>query len=156
MVKIGRGQPVPELVKDISTHDQCPPVSTYSFAFLQLLISSKCFNLFCSPSSQLDTLAEENLHNILRVPVSGESAEEDPEDPEEEEERAPRKAAPRPSKRSRAKVSSSEAGASGEASAKKPKVTKPPPLDSKKAERERLKLPSTAGRHSRPNISGAT
>ncbi|KAK1685496.1 hypothetical protein QYE76_046344 [Lolium multiflorum] len=46
-------------------------------------------------------------------------------------------------------------GASGEASAKKPKVTKPPPLDSKKAERERLKMLSTAGRPSRPNIPGA-
>ncbi|KAK1660502.1 hypothetical protein QYE76_048661 [Lolium multiflorum] len=92
----------------------------------------------------LDTLAEESLRNILRVPVSGESADEDPEDPEEEEERAPRKAAPRPSKRSRAKVSGSEAGASGEASAKKPKVTKPPPLL------------SAVGRPSRPNILGTT
>ncbi|KAK1652095.1 hypothetical protein QYE76_069900 [Lolium multiflorum] len=128
LVKIGRGQPVPELINDISTHDKCPP---------------------------LDTLAEDNLRNILRVPVSGESMEEDPEDPEEEEERAPRKATPRPSKRSRAKVSGSEAGASGEASAKKPKVTKPPPLDSRKAERERLKMLSTAGRPSRPNIPGA-
>ncbi|KAK1692560.1 hypothetical protein QYE76_009257 [Lolium multiflorum] len=59
LVKIGRGQPVPELIKDINTHDQCPP---------------------------LDTLAEEDLRNILRVPVSGDAAEEDPEDPEDEEE----------------------------------------------------------------------
>jgi hypothetical protein len=29
-------------------------------------------------------LAEENFRNILRVPVSGEVAEEDPEDEEEE------------------------------------------------------------------------
>ncbi|KAK1650983.1 hypothetical protein QYE76_068788 [Lolium multiflorum] len=104
----------------------------------------------------LDTLAEEDLRNILSVPVSGDVAEEDPEDPEEEEEQAPRKAAPRPSKRPRARASGSDAGASGEASAKKPKVTKPPPLDSKKAERERLKLLATAGKHSRPNILGAT
>ncbi|KAK1614824.1 hypothetical protein QYE76_020341 [Lolium multiflorum] len=48
-----------------------------------------------------------------------------------------------------------EAGASGEASAKKPKIVKPPPLDSRKAERERLKMLSTAGKHSRPIIPGA-
>ncbi|KAK1629408.1 hypothetical protein QYE76_003723 [Lolium multiflorum] len=129
LVKIARGQPVPELIKDINTNNQCPP---------------------------LDTLAEEDLRTILRVPVSGDAVEEDPEDPEEEEERAPRKDAPRPSKRPRARGSGSDAGASGEASAKKPKVTKPPPLDSRKAERERLKLLATAGNRSRPNIPGAT
>jgi hypothetical protein len=106
--------------------------------------------------SQLDTLAEENLRNILRVPVSGEAAEEDPEDDDEEEEQAPRKAAPRPTKRPRAKASGSEAGASGEASARKAKVVKPPPLDSRKAERERIKLLTTAGKRSRPIIPGAT
>jgi hypothetical protein len=100
-------------------------------------------------------LAEEDLRNILRVPVSGDVAEEDPEDAEEEEERAPRKDAPRPSKRPRTRASGSNAGASGEASPKKPKVTKLPPLDSKKAERERLKLLATAGKRSRPNIPGA-
>ncbi|KAK1665852.1 hypothetical protein QYE76_054011 [Lolium multiflorum] len=126
LVKVGRGQPIPELIKDIYTNDQCPPLAT---------------------------LAEENLRTILRVPVSGDTAEEVPEDEEEEEE--PRKVAPRPAKRPRAKASGSEAGASGEASAKKPKVTKPPPLDSRKAERERLKMLSTAGKRSRPNIPGA-
>ncbi|KAK1643002.1 hypothetical protein QYE76_060807 [Lolium multiflorum] len=129
LVKIGRGQPVPELIKDINTNNQCPP---------------------------LDTLAEEDLRNILRVPISGDAAEEDPEDDEEEEEQAPQKAAPRPSKHSRAKASGSEAGASGEASAKKPKVTKQPTLNSKKAEREHIKLLATAGKRSRPNIPGAT
>ncbi|KAK1685390.1 hypothetical protein QYE76_046238 [Lolium multiflorum] len=129
LVKIARGQQVPELVKDINTHDKCPP---------------------------LDSLAEENLRTILRVPVSGDSAEEDPEDPEEEEEQAPRKAAPRPTKRSRAKVSGSDAGGSGEASAKKPRVVKPPPLDSRKAECQRLAMLSTAGKPSRPCIPGAT
>nr|XP_051229513.1 uncharacterized protein LOC127347361 [Lolium perenne] len=59
LVKIGQGQEVPELMKDIKTNDQCPP---------------------------LDTLAEEDLRNILRVPVSGDAVEEDPEDLEEEEE----------------------------------------------------------------------
>ncbi|KAK1692195.1 hypothetical protein QYE76_008892 [Lolium multiflorum] len=128
LVKIPRGQQVPELIKDIYTNDQCPP---------------------------LNTLAEENFRTILRVPVSGDAAEEVPEDEEEEEEQAPRKAAPRPSKRPRAKASGSEAGASGEASAKKSKTVKPPPLDSRKAERARLKMLSTAGKHTRPIIPGA-
>ncbi|KAK1602469.1 hypothetical protein QYE76_037324 [Lolium multiflorum] len=127
LVKVGRGQPIPELIKDIYTNNQCPPLAT---------------------------LAEENLRTILRVPVSGDTAEEVPEDEEEEEEQAPRKA-PRPTKRPRAKASGSEAGASGEASAKKPKIVKPPPLDSRKAERERLKMLSTAGKRSRPIIPGA-
>ncbi|KAK1680446.1 hypothetical protein QYE76_041294 [Lolium multiflorum] len=61
---------------------------------------------------------------------------------------------PRPSKRPRAKAPGS-AGASGEASAKKPKTIKPPPLDSRKAERERLKMLATAGKRSRPIIPGA-
>jgi hypothetical protein len=82
-------------------------------------------------------------------------AEEDPEDNDEVEEQDPKKAASRTVKRPRAKVSGSEAGASGEASAKRAK-TKPPPLNSKKAERERLKLQSTTGKGSRPLIPGAT
>ncbi|KAK1619735.1 hypothetical protein QYE76_025252 [Lolium multiflorum] len=80
LVKVGRGQPIPELIKDIYTNDQCPPLAT---------------------------LAEENLRTILRVPVSGDTAEEVPEDEEEEEEQAPRKVAPRPAKRPRAKASGS-------------------------------------------------
>jgi hypothetical protein len=128
------------------------------------LCSFRCFKLhkfldvnfdFYSYSSQLNTLAEENFRTILRVPVSGDAAEEVPEDDEEEEEQAPRKAAPRPSKRPRAKASGSEAGASGEASAKKSKTVRPPPLDSRKAERARLKMLSTAGKRSRPIIPGA-
>jgi hypothetical protein len=100
-------------------------------------------------------LAEDNFRNILRVPVSGEVAEEDPEDDEEEEEQAPKKAAPRPTKRPHAKASGSEAGASGEASAKKAKIVNPPPLDSRKAERDRIKLLTTAGKRSRPILPGA-
>ncbi|XP_071681865.1 uncharacterized protein [Lolium perenne] len=128
LVKIPRGQQVPELFKDMYTNDQCPP---------------------------LNTLAEENFRTIIRVPVTGDTAEEAPEDDEEEEDQAPRKAAPRPTKRPRAKASGSEAGASGEASAKKPKTTKPPPLDSRKAERARLRMLSTAGQGTRPIIPGA-
>ncbi|KAK1617172.1 hypothetical protein QYE76_022689 [Lolium multiflorum] len=98
----------------------------------------------------LETFAEENFCTILRVPVSGEAAEEVPEDDDEEEEHVPRKAAldlqrsPRQSFRL--------AGASGEASAKKPKTVKPPPLNSKKAERERLKLLATGGNVRAPSF----
>ncbi|KAK1610691.1 hypothetical protein QYE76_034364 [Lolium multiflorum] len=63
LVKIPRGQQVPELIKDISTHDKCPP---------------------------LDSLAEENLRTILRVPVSGDSVEEDPEDPRRKKSECPK------------------------------------------------------------------
>ncbi|KAK1650806.1 hypothetical protein QYE76_068611 [Lolium multiflorum] len=129
LVKVIRGQPVPEIVMDIKINNQCPP---------------------------LDTFAEEHFRAIIREPMSAEGAEEDPEDEDEEEKQAPKKAAPRIAKRPRAKVSGSEAGASGEASAKKAKIIKPPPLDSKKAERERLKLLANAGKESRPLIPGAT
>ncbi|KAK1687156.1 hypothetical protein QYE76_048004 [Lolium multiflorum] len=100
---------------------------------------------------KLNTLAEEDFRAILRVPVTEDTAEEVPDDDEEEEEQAPRKAAPRPTKRPRAKAS----GASGEASAKKPKTVKPPPLDSRKAERARIRMLSTAGQGTRPIIPGA-
>ena len=100
-------------------------------------------------------MAEEDFRAILRVPVTEDTAEEVPDDDEEEEEQAPRKAAPRPTKRPRAKASGSEAGASGEASAKKPKTVKPPPLDSRKAERARIRMFLTAGQGTRPIIPGA-
>jgi hypothetical protein len=99
-------------------------------------------------------LGEEDFQSVLRVLVSGDAAEEDPEDDDEEEEQAPKKAAPRPTKHPRAQVIGSEAGASGEASAKKAKI-KTPPLNSRKAEREHPKLLVTAGKGSRPLIPGA-
>ncbi|KAK1666415.1 hypothetical protein QYE76_054574 [Lolium multiflorum] len=124
LVKIGRGQPIPELIKDIYTNNH------------SILWRRKTFAPY------------------FVVPVSSDAAEEVPDDEEEEEEQAPRNAAPRPLKRPRAKASGSEAGASGEASAKKPKTIKPPPLDSRKAERERLKM--LASRQTpRPIIPGA-
>ncbi|KAK1650231.1 hypothetical protein QYE76_068036 [Lolium multiflorum] len=129
LVKVTQGQPVPEIVIDIKTNNECPP---------------------------LETLAEEDFKTILREPLSHELAEEDPEDEDEQEEQAPKKVSPRPAKRPRAKASGSEAGASGEASAKKAKTTKPPPLDSKKAERERLKLLANAGKGACHLIPGAT
>ncbi|KAK1664996.1 hypothetical protein QYE76_053155 [Lolium multiflorum] len=104
----------------------------------------------------LDSLAEENFKTILREPMSHDLAEEDPEDDDEQEEQAPKKAAPRPAKCPCAKVTGSDASASGEASAKKAKTVKPPPLDSKRAERERLKLLANAGKRSCPLIPGAT
>ena len=121
----------------------------FNFSILEVFLTYHLLPL------QLDSLAEEDFRNVLRVPASAEGAEEDPEDDGEEEEQAPKKAAPRPAKRPRAKASGSEAGASGEASAKKAK-TKPPPLDSKKAERERLKLLANAGKRSRPLLPGAS
>ncbi|KAK1685160.1 hypothetical protein QYE76_046008 [Lolium multiflorum] len=73
----------------------------------------------------LATLAEENLRTILRVPVSGDTAEEVPEDEEEEEEQAPRKAAPLDLRLLPAPKLPPGAGASGEASAKKPRSSSP-------------------------------
>ncbi|KAK1686795.1 hypothetical protein QYE76_047643 [Lolium multiflorum] len=123
----------------------------------QLTLSwfSRESSLYAKRAPDLNTLAEESFRTILRVPVSGDAAEEAPEDDEEEEEQAPHKAAPRPAKRPRAKASGTDAGASGEASAKKPKTIKPPPLDSRKAERARLRMLSTAGQRTRPIIPGA-
>jgi hypothetical protein len=115
-----------------------------------------CPNFFPWFIFQLNALTEENLRSLLRAPIGGVTAEEDPEDDDEEEERVPHKAAPRHTKRPRAKASGSEAGGSGEASAKKAKTVKPPPLDSRKADRERIKLLTTAGKRSRPTLPGTT
>ncbi|KAK1603621.1 hypothetical protein QYE76_027294 [Lolium multiflorum] len=95
LVKVTRGQPVPEIGMDIKTNNECPP---------------------------LDTLAGEDFKTNLREPLSHDQVEEDPEDDDEKEEQAPKKAAPRLAKRPRTKASGSEAGASGEASAKKAKT----------------------------------
>ncbi|KAK1645513.1 hypothetical protein QYE76_063318 [Lolium multiflorum] len=129
LVKILRGQEVPGINKDIFTDNKCLP---------------------------LNNLAEEHLRNVIRTPASAEAAEEDPEDDDEEEEPTPKKEAPRTAKRPRAKVSGSDAGASGEASAKKAKTKPLPPLNSKKEERYRLKMLATTGEGSRLLIPGAT
>ncbi|KAK1677097.1 hypothetical protein QYE76_037945 [Lolium multiflorum] len=123
LVKIGRGQPVPELIKDIHTNNH------------SILWRRKTFAPF------FVSLSAATRRKRFRTT-------------KRRKRKAP-KAAPRPSKRPRAKASGSEAGASGEASANKPKTTKPPPLNSKKAERECLKMLSTAGKRSRPIIPGA-
>jgi hypothetical protein len=102
---------------------------------------------------QLNSLAEGNFRRIFRQPA--EKAKEDPEDGDEDEQ-APKKAAPRATKRLHAKASDSDAGASGEASAKKAKTKPPPRLDSKKAERDRIKMLATTGNGSRPLLPGAT
>jgi hypothetical protein len=99
-------------------------------------------------------LAEDNFRLNFVSPAG--KVEEDPEYGDDGEEQDPKKAAPRATKHPRAKVSGSEAGASGEASAKKAKTKPPPRLDSKKAEREHIKLLATAGKGSRPLLPGAT
>ncbi|KAK1643755.1 hypothetical protein QYE76_061560 [Lolium multiflorum] len=101
--------------------------------------------------SPLATLAEENLRTILRVPRQRDTARRFRKTKRRKRSQHPARwhldlrSVPRPAR----------AGATGEASAKKPKIAKPPPLDSRKAERERLKMLSTAGKHSRPIIPGA-
>jgi hypothetical protein len=102
-------------------------------------------------------LAEDSFRDVLRLPVDAGKEEEDAEDEDEEEEQAPKKkAAPRVPKRPRAKVSGIDAGTSGEASAKKARTKAPPRLNSKKAERDHIKVLSTTGRGSRPLLPGAT
>jgi hypothetical protein len=65
---------------------------------------------------QLNSLADDNFRSIFHQPAD--KAEVDPEDGDEDEQ-APKKAAPRATKRPRAKASGSEAGASGETSARR-------------------------------------
>ncbi|KAK1677143.1 hypothetical protein QYE76_037991 [Lolium multiflorum] len=129
LMKFARGQEVPYINKDIFINNKCPPLNSF---------------------------AEDSFKDVFRLPVAG-MAEEDPEDDDEEEEQAPKKkAAPHVPKRPRAKVSSTDAGTIGEASAKKARTRAPPRLDSKKAERDRIKLLATAGKGSRPLLPGAT
>jgi hypothetical protein len=102
-------------------------------------------------------LAEDGFRDVFHLPVDAGRAEEDPKDEDEEEEQAPKKkSAPRAPKRPHAKVFGTDTGTSGEASAKKARTKAPPRLDSKKAERDRIKLLATTGRRSRPQLPGAT
>ncbi|KAK1649211.1 hypothetical protein QYE76_067016 [Lolium multiflorum] len=82
LVKIGRGQPIPELIKDIYTNNQCPP---------------------------LDTLRRK-IRTIL-CPRAGDTAEEVPDDEEEEEEQDTPQGSPPSFKRPRAKVPASRPSA---------------------------------------------
>ncbi|KAK1615228.1 hypothetical protein QYE76_020745 [Lolium multiflorum] len=104
---------------------------------------------------KLNSFAEDGFRYVFRLPSDAERVEEDPEDGDEGGEQAPKKASPS-AKRPRAKVFGSDAGTSGEASAKKAKTKPPPRLESKKAERDRIKLLATVGRGSRPLLPGAT
>jgi hypothetical protein len=113
---------------------------------------SNFFNVFLY---QPNSLAEDSFRDVFRLPADAGKVEEDPEDGDEGEEQAPKKAAPQ-AKRPRTKVSDTDAGTSGEASAKKAKTKPPPRLDSKKAERDHIKLLATAGRGSCPQLPGAT
>jgi hypothetical protein len=154
LVKITRGQPVPEICKDIAINNKCPPVR---ICYL-VIFASHSWNVltFSTFPLQLNTLAEDSFRNILRVPASAEETEEDPEDGDEGEEQAPKKIAPRAAKRPRAKVSGPKAVASGKTSTKKAKTKPLLHVDSKKVERDRIKLLATAGKGSRPIIPGAT
>ncbi|KAK1698170.1 hypothetical protein QYE76_014867 [Lolium multiflorum] len=96
----------------------------------------------------LNSLVEDSFRDVFRLPTDAGKVEEDPEDDNEGEEQIPKKAPPRAPKRPRAKVSGTDAGTSGEASAKKEKTKPPQRLDSKKAERDRIKLLATAERGS--------
>jgi hypothetical protein len=106
-------------------------------------------------------LAEEDLRVIFRTPVDTAKAEEEPEDEEEEEEEeAPKKkAAHHDPKHPRGKTHRADVGTSGEAFTKN---AKPAPTsgarcyDSKKVERERIKMLAIAGRGTRPTLPGAT
>jgi hypothetical protein len=67
--------------------------------------------------------------------------------------------APHPSKRPRSKSSGPDVGTSAEGSAKKAKTAPSSGLrrlDSKRAERDRIKMLATAGRGTRPSLLGAT
>jgi hypothetical protein len=138
LVKLTRGQEVPEINKDMYINNKCPPVrfALGHFAFCLYMLLT-----FLTLHFQLNTLVEEDLRVIFRTPINTEKAEEDPED--EEEEAPKKKAAPRAPKRPRGKSSRADVETSGEASAKK-------------AERERIKMLATAGRGTRPTLPGAT
>ncbi|KAM0913770.1 hypothetical protein ACQ4PT_011943 [Festuca glaucescens] len=126
LVKVTRGQVVPEISKDIHVNGDCP---------------------------LLNTLAEEDFGDIFRIAVADSGkAEETPEEEEEEEEEQTEKYAPRPSKRPRGGSSGPDVDPSAEGSAKKAKTTPaggPRRLDSKHAERERLKMLATSGKGAR-------
>ncbi|KAK1680192.1 hypothetical protein QYE76_041040 [Lolium multiflorum] len=124
LVKIGRGQPIPELIKDIYTNDHS-----------LLWRRTTCAPYFASPSVATRRRRFRMTKRRKRSKHPGRQLLD-------------LRSVPAPKLRL-------DAGASGEASAKKPKIIKPPPLDSRKAERGRLKMLSTAGKRSRPIIPGA-
>jgi hypothetical protein len=81
------------------------------------------------------------------------------EEEEEEEEEPKKKNAHRPSKLPRGKSSRPDVGTSGDGSAKKAKTAPSSGarcFDSKKAECDRIKMPATAGKGTRPTLPGAT
>ncbi|KAK1666242.1 hypothetical protein QYE76_054401 [Lolium multiflorum] len=101
--------PVPAVHEGLPKFNNKPPEELASWSFIPSLALIPTLEKTARRISWLlDTLAEEDLRNILRVPVSGDAAEEDPADDDEEEEHMPRKDTPRPSKRPRAKASASK------------------------------------------------
>jgi hypothetical protein len=95
-------------------------------------------------------LVEDGFRDVFRLPADAGRVEEDPEKNDEGEDHAPKKVAPRATKHPRANVSGIDAGTSSEAFSKKAKTKRPPRLDSKKVERDRIKMLSTTGKGSRP------
>jgi hypothetical protein len=85
--------------------------------------------------------------------------EEALEEEEAEEEEQSKRYAPRPSKRARGKSSEPNVETSCEGSAKKAKTAPSSGVrrfDSKRAERDRIKMLTTAKRGTRPMLPGAT
>ncbi|KAK1615358.1 hypothetical protein QYE76_020875 [Lolium multiflorum] len=138
---------VPEIHDGLPKFNNEPPEELASWSFIPSLSLTPILEKAARRISAR-YIGGGKLTHHTRVPVGGDTAEEVPEDEEEEEEPAPQGGL-RPTASPRQSFRLSE---SGEASAKKPKIVKPPPLDSRKAERERLKMLSTAGKHSRPII----
>ncbi|KAK1678949.1 hypothetical protein QYE76_039797 [Lolium multiflorum] len=83
---------VPNVHDGLPAFNNKPPEELASWSFIPSLAQTPILEKAARRIS-CSILWRRRMRNILRVPVSGESAEEDPEDPEEEEERAPRKAA---------------------------------------------------------------
>jgi hypothetical protein len=102
-------------------------------------------------------LAEEDFRVIFRSPVAYSGKKEEAlEEEEEEEEEQTEKYAPCPSKRPRGKSSRPDARSSAEGSAKKAKTAPTSGarrFDSKRAERDQIKMLATTGR---PTLPGAT
>jgi hypothetical protein len=104
-------------------------------------------------------LAEEDFRVIFRTPVDFGKMEEALEEEEAEEEEQSKRYAPRPSKRARGKSSEPNVETSCEGSAKKAKTVPSSGVrrfDSKRAERDRIKMLTTAKRGTRPMLPGAT
>jgi hypothetical protein len=112
-------------------------------------------HFFCS-----SILWRRKISELFFVPPSTLGTEEAPEEEEEEEEVEPKNEnSLRPSKRPRRKSSGPNVGTRGEGSAKKAKTASSSGawcFDSKREERDRIKMLTTAEKGTRPILPGAT